>query len=816
MDSAENAPTGFASWQADPRYSMWDAGDLVLAGNWLFLLDTSDMVSSGIFSSTLVPNATGLYSYWSVPSFVGNKNYILYQKGNATRGQLPWLVPSGLYYISIGAKADVRGVLDVNDTLWPAGTLVTQVTSVKYVVNDVPSSAVLQIRAWREVQLDWRGGRERELVTVPSSFYTVNLNDTVAGRACTTVTFAKPLNTRGTGWDSEIFATVRSTVGSNVSDIIADLMTGAGITPDPVSFAAVKAACTKYPMNFAFTDRKDSLAVAGEIAFQGRCGLSVLSATAYLKYLSVLPTTFVFGYDDSNVLEGSLQVSSTELSSLTNDLWVTWHKRGSQQHPERLHYKDATSVTAFGRKKKELEIFVYRHKTLVQKTAQFWFNRWSHAWRKLRVIGDTDAIAVTVYDDVNSLLSELTIPGLVETLEHDTGESTIAVGLWTPAEVGSCAVSSYAYLDDTADVAPADLSLSAGDVQAEVIEVSPLDFTLTPKQTHVGEALTAETPAGTIGGIFNAKLYKSSNNTGVLAETSVSVQNLSNSPVAAGDVLTIHQSEDGKFFAIKGGGSGTTTALGGVMFGMMLVASDGKPTGFTTTPDGNDSRWNTVLTADQETKFVTWKANYAPTDSGYDYDYRGAYLAGVVPDPVTGHWTDKFKKPNHPTFSNESKYAYLMPHYVGYWTGANHDVYVPRDSNPDHYFAAQLFQVSAAYSTLKETRIGRLAGTNKPFDGQILPVYLATDGTAWILPVDQPFGIAVVRTDTGDKTSIQCRRYKTTDFTTTDTTKYEDIVVVTPALQSTAKITAGTWLVVMKINDAWVGYLPLIRPRVAN
>ena len=37
-----------------------------------------------------------------------------------------------------------------------------------------------------------------------------------------------------------------------------------------------------------------------------------------------------------------------------------------------------------------------------------------------------------------------------------------------------------------------------------------------------------------------------------------------------------------------------------------------------------------------------------------DYDVRGAYDAGLDPDPVTGHLDDIYKKPNHITYSDDS------------------------------------------------------------------------------------------------------------------------------------------------------------------
>lgn len=56
------------------------------------------------------------------------------------------------------------------------------------------------------------------------------------------------------------------------------------------------------------------------------------------------------------------------------------------------------------------------------------------------------------------------------------------------------------------------------------------------------------------------------------------------------------------------------------------------------------------------TPFEKWKQQYAPNDSGEDYDLLAAFHAGLVPDAF-GHWPDLFKKPNHPTFSVESVHA---------------------------------------------------------------------------------------------------------------------------------------------------------------
>lgn len=93
------------------------------------------------------------------------------------------------------------------------------------------------------------------------------------------------------------------------------------------------------------------------------------------------------------------------------------------------------------------------------------------------------------------------------------------------------------------------------------------------------------------------------------------------------------------------------------------------------TPEPVDpSHYETALTPEQETKFQDWKGKMAPKDSGEDYDLRGAFLNNVTPNKDTGHWPDTFKKPNHPTFSDQSMYAGERPDLAGRWQG---DVYIP-------------------------------------------------------------------------------------------------------------------------------------------
>lgn len=94
------------------------------------------------------------------------------------------------------------------------------------------------------------------------------------------------------------------------------------------------------------------------------------------------------------------------------------------------------------------------------------------------------------------------------------------------------------------------------------------------------------------------------------------------------------------------------------------------------------NRYETRLSADQEPGFWEWLKKehdagnilqndysfYMDHGFGYDYDFRAAYAAGLKPGE-NGHWPDIGKKPNHPTFSVESKYAKESGTTPGRWEG---------------------------------------------------------------------------------------------------------------------------------------------------
>jgi len=69
------------------------------------------------------------------------------------------------------------------------------------------------------------------------------------------------------------------------------------------------------------------------------------------------------------------------------------------------------------------------------------------------------------------------------------------------------------------------------------------------------------------------------------------------------------------------------------------------------------SKYDTKLTPAQEAKYKLAATKAGRINDTANYDLRGAWLDNPKSITSTGHLTDKFKKPNHPTFSNDSKYS---------------------------------------------------------------------------------------------------------------------------------------------------------------
>ena len=80
------------------------------------------------------------------------------------------------------------------------------------------------------------------------------------------------------------------------------------------------------------------------------------------------------------------------------------------------------------------------------------------------------------------------------------------------------------------------------------------------------------------------------------------------------------------------------------------------------------SKYNTQLSPADEATFQKWAQDTGHTRDLQDYDMRGAWKQGAE-QGSDGHFTDQYKKPNHPTFSTESQYHGVDGYQGGTWGG---------------------------------------------------------------------------------------------------------------------------------------------------
>lgn len=141
-----------------------------------------------------------------------------------------------------------------------------------------------------------------------------------------------------------------------------------------------------------------------------------------------------------------------------------------------------------------------------------------------------------------------------------------------------------------------------------------------------------------------------------------------------------------------GGGTPDPTVPSGEVAGGEAQLQTGRPQGMITAdnvPVNYRDQYNTHLSPEDEAAYQAWAKKNGRENDVEDYDMRGAWLEakqkGVSLEDGRGHYPDTYKKPNHPTFSDQSKYNGEGGVKGGTWskTEDGRDVFTPnRDLSP--------------------------------------------------------------------------------------------------------------------------------------
>jgi hypothetical protein len=330
-----------------------------------------------------------------------------------------------------------------------------------YVANLIPSTAVHEVMGRRSVD-----GVD-QIVPIPSQYYTVTLDEEIAGQHATTIRFIRPLTSfQDQRWTGEVFVSLTSSQGPNTASIIQYLIQTytTGLSVDATTFTAVQTALANYPSHFALLTQTDALTTIQEIAWQARCAAYVRNSVVYLKYLATEEAA-VQTLTESDLRD--LIVSFTPSEDLVTRFTALWRKDLSINEPNKVVLRN--NVPKYGLLEREYDFFIYNIQDLVLKSATFWLIRLSNTWKRLSFTSWLNSLNLEEHDAVNlnitgDLFSTGAIKGVVQSSKYDPSSRRITYEIELPVRIGE--MTQYLFYwpadADAGDEYPTELDLYAG------------------------------------------------------------------------------------------------------------------------------------------------------------------------------------------------------------------------------------------------------------------------------------------------------------------------------------------------------------------
>lgn len=347
-------------------------------------------------------------------------------------------------------------------------------------------------------------------------------------------------------WGSDIYVSFKSSVGSNVSDIIAYIITHyTNLVIDSASFAAVKTQVAKYPANFVVKGAPDALQLISEICYQSRCAIFIRNGIVYIKYISLEPATTAL-VTDNDIEEGSMEVGYTDDSQIKTNLRAKFLE-DCVYHVEKFDLFRA-NVNIYGLIKEEKEYFIYNILSLIKKSNTFWGNRITNQWKIIKFKTFLSTLQVDQGDCIEVNTNIYTGKAIVTNVSYDSGSFSVAYTCWTPVIAGTNVQSPIAWQTDTGDPVIANPVIVAADpVVYSASYINSYDgYGVHDRETLIANVVSDEDPDGLI------PFTDDNGNTGVATNLNTSA------PFKAGDRTVVTKGLDGKYYATSPGGGGSS------------------------------------------------------------------------------------------------------------------------------------------------------------------------------------------------------------------------------------------------------------------
>ena len=306
-----------------------------------------------------------------------------------------------------------------------------------YIANLIPSTQIHEVMGIRTID------GEQKLIPIPSQYYTINLNELIAGQNATTLRFNRPLTEFfGEAWENDVFVSLTSSVGPNTVDIIEHLMdTYTDLSKDAASFAAVRASLDPFPSNFAFLERRGTLGAIEDIAWQARSVAYVKDQVLFLKFLAA-DDAAIETIDESVVDRRTLELTMTKTEDLITEfcaLWDSDYARSQRERRNQIVLRN--NIQIYGTIEEEFDFFIYNIQELVVRSASFWLIRYSNTWKIVKFKTPLNMLRLEAFDTVEldfgqDFISTDPVNAIIEEVSYNSENFELEFLVKTPVRSG--------------------------------------------------------------------------------------------------------------------------------------------------------------------------------------------------------------------------------------------------------------------------------------------------------------------------------------------------------------------------------------------
>lgn len=303
---------------------------------------------------------------------------------------------------------------------------------------------VLAVKAYKEFP------GERRLVDVPSSYYTIHQVAYGDLRTVQIVT-QRPLSSYADqGWTDDLYVTFKShsAVGPDMIDTLIYLIQHfTDLVYDYDSFESVRIKLEPFPVNFPVLERKNTVQILQEIAFQARCALWISNGKFYIKYLPEEPdsadTITVSDID----AESGVRTELTTTEDIVTKMRIGWRMRWSPGITDREKDKSEKTiilrhnVNRYGVQEEDYDWYIYNQPDIIYKCATFWLIRKSNTWKRIRFSTFLNKLNLETFDCVTlnftqGYVADGAVKALVEEASYNSETNRIDFTCLVPVKAG--------------------------------------------------------------------------------------------------------------------------------------------------------------------------------------------------------------------------------------------------------------------------------------------------------------------------------------------------------------------------------------------